>query len=565
MDDTDKEIRLGFLEEAKELLANTEQCFLNLEKAKDDPAIIEQIFRLAHNLKGSADAVGFSDLKDLTHKLESLLLKLKNKEIAISPYIINLLLQSNDTIVNVVEILRKDPGARHAQPELIAKIEEALEGRAPKGSNFEIVEFAADAAAAFEPVVLSQTKAPPSQAAAASADENIRVNLSKIDGLLNSVGELVILQTVLDQQKHSVASALIQKTIGQMSKIAKEIQSTSMSLRMMPVKQTFQKMQRIVRDTSKSLGKDVELTLVGEETELDKTVLEQLGDPLVHLIRNAVDHGIENPDERVQAGKPRTGQVCLSAYHRGDKIVIEIKEDGRGLDPKKLTSIAVKKGLISATDVLSDEEAYQLIFAPGFSTKTEVTDVSGRGVGMDVVRTNITQLQGDVEIETALGKGTCMRIVLPLTLAIVDSMVVRLNEDRYVIPISQITESLQPKREDISFVAESGETLNLRGETVPLYRLSSVLKKRAAAKPNAWESIALIVRNTNQAPFSILVDDIICQQQVVIKRLGDEMQGLPGVSGAAILGDGRASLILDLFEIRKVSQGQRSSLRKDAV
>jgi two-component system chemotaxis sensor kinase CheA len=334
-----------------------------------------------------------------------------------------------------------------------------------------------------------------------------------------------------------------------MTKIIKEIQGTSMSLRMVPLKQTFQKMQRIVRDTSVALSKDIQIHLNGEETELDKTVIEALADPLVHLIRNAVDHGIEGRDERINAGKSTQGSVYLSAYHRGDKIVIEVRDDGKGLSADNLKKKALEKGILKEGDNLSDEQSYQLIFAPGFSTKNEVSDVSGRGVGMDVVKTNILRLQGNIELETTLGKGTCFRIVLPLTLAIVDGMVVTQGGDRFVIPISQVAESLQPKHEDVSFINETGESLVLRGECLPLLRLDSVLRKRAGDKRPAWESIALVVRGPNHRPFSILVDDIVCQQQVVIKRLGEEIQGIPGISGAAILGDGKAGLILDLFEL----------------
>jgi two-component system chemotaxis sensor kinase CheA len=269
--------------------------------------------------------------------------------------------------------------------------------------------------------VASVAKAPSSGGkAAAAVDESIRVSLSRIDRLMNNVGELVILQTVMSQQKDTFASPLQQHTVTQMEKIIREVQEISMSLRMVPLKQTFQKMQRIVRDTSQAISKDVELIINGDDTELDKTVLEQIGDPLVHLIRNAVDHGIETPDEREKAGKSRTGHVRLSAQHRGSHVVIEIRDDGKGLDAKKLVAKAIEKGILKPGAVLTDEEAYRLIFAPGFSTKQEVTDISGRGVGMDVVKTNIDSLQGTVELETELGKGSSFRILLPLTLAIVD-------------------------------------------------------------------------------------------------------------------------------------------------
>lgn len=561
MDSFEVEMKNGFLDEAKELLTNAEQCFLSLEKAKDDPSIIEEIFRLAHNLKGSAGAVGFTDLGEFTHKLESLLLKIKNKEIEVSRSIVSLLLECNDFLIHVIDGLKQDLSFSQKNPELQERIENHLSGQ---------ISVPSEPTTEPTPALPNETNEtdephfviPKAAVKMTHPDENIRVSLGKIDDLLNNVGELVILQTVMAQQKINIPVPFIKKTVDQMTKIIKEIQSTSMGLRMLPLKHTFQKMQRIVRDTSATLGKKVNLNLNGEETELDKTVLEQLGDPLVHLIRNAVDHGLESPEERELAGKNEVGNIHLSAFHRGGQIIIEIKDDGRGLDPAKLIKKAQDKGLISADQVLSDDQAYQLIFAPGFSTKEQVTDVSGRGVGMDVVKTNIQSLQGDIELETVQGSGTCIRIVLPLTLAIVDGMVVSLGEERFVVPIAQIIESLRPQKQDISTVNEISEVLNLRGETLPIYRLENLLKKKSPVKKSAWEGILLIVRDNNQRGFSIFVDDIICQQQVVIKKLGGEIGNTAGFSGAAILGDGRVSFILDLFELTLSSRSQKQISKK---
>ncbi|HEY8278449.1 MAG TPA: chemotaxis protein CheA [Bdellovibrionota bacterium] len=548
MENFEAEIRMGFLDEAKELLANAEQCFLNLENAHRDPAVIEQIFRLAHNFKGSAGAVGFTDLKDFAHKLESLLLKVKNGEIPVTPKLIGLLLRCNDYLSSTVERLRADTSASCANPALCTEME----------GDFTQDLQAEPPASAFPPPNKEPAAQPSIPATKPAADESVRVALEKIDHLLNNVGELSILQTVMDQQRRQAASnlnPLMLKTIGQMSKIIKEVQTVSMSLRMLPVRQTFQKMQRIVRDTSATLGKEVEFRSSGDETELDKTVIEQLGDPLVHMVRNAVDHGLENKEEREKAGKSPVGHISLSAFHRGGQIVIEIRDDGRGLDAEKLRKKAREKGLLAANAELSDEEAYHLVFAPGFSTKEAVTDVSGRGVGMDVVKTNISALRGEVEIETDLGKGTCFRVLLPLTLAIIDGMVVSVGGERYVVPINQVHETLQPKESDLGTIQNSGEVLLLRGKSLPLYRLDRLLKRGAKGNGKASEAIALICADNSLPPFAMLVDSILCQQQVVIKSLGEEVTGLPGISGAAILGDGKASLILDLFEVT-------SSLRK---
>jgi two-component system chemotaxis sensor kinase CheA len=393
-------------------------------------------------------------------------------------------------------------------------------------------------------------------------EESIRVNLGRIDKLMNNVGELVILQTMLSQHKKSIESLLVQKTIHQLEKITREIQDISMSLRMVPLKQTFQKMQRIVRDTSLELAKEVRLEISGEDTELDKTVLEQIGDPLVHLIRNAVDHGLESKNERIQTGKSEVGLVQLSANNRGSHIVIEVRDDGKGLDPKKLVAKALEKGLIKSGQDLSDEQAYELIFAPGFSTKAIVTNVSGRGVGMDVVKTNITRLSGEIQIETHLGTGTCFRILLPLTIAIIDGIVVRVSDQNYVVPVSNIHESMRPKVEQIGTVTGVGEVLKLRGETLPVYRLGKLLGLKSD-KISINEATAMVVRPPKMKPFAVLVDEMLKKQQVVIKRLGEEIRGTPGITGGAILGDGKAALIIDFPElVERIKVGHSNVHRK---
>lgn len=601
MDDFEKELKSGFLEEATQLLSDVEQCFLSLEGNPDDPAILDKIFRLAHNLKGSSKAVGFNDLGAFTHEFESFLLKLKNGAIPVDSDSVNLLLRGNDLIRATVDALKGDfeakvdhaalteemqkfesrarapaPAPLEAQvekPEPIAEEEfidpAAIEklvaaetgmGTAPVPVLDVVPEVAEVACAAppSPPVVLRAVPSEPAKAApapatagASTSEESIRVSLSRLEKLLDFVGEMVILQTVLREQANKENSLLIRRTVHQLGKVTKEIQDLSMSMRMVPLKQTFQKMQRIVRDTSKALGKQVNLVIEGEETEVDKTVLENLGDPLVHLIRNAVDHGIETPDERAAKGKSQAGTLTLRAFHQSGKLLIEITDDGAGIDGARLLKKAIEKGILKPGATLSEKESVHLIFAAGFSTKTEVTDVSGRGVGMDVVKTNIEKLQGEIQVETKVGSGTVFRIVLPLTLAIIDGMVVRLGEDRFVIPLSHVHESMKVRPGDLHQTTGAGEVLQLRGETLPIFRLHQLIGKKSSAKveldKNA-DQIAIIVRSQSQ-PFAALVDDIIGQHQVVIKKLGLELQQLKGMSGSAILGDGRPALILELPEL----------------
>jgi two-component system chemotaxis sensor kinase CheA len=619
MDDFEKELKVGFLEEAVQLIASTEQCFLSLEKHSQDQSVIEQIFRLAHNLKGSAGAVGFSEVAEFTHKFESLILKFKKKELLIDSNGVNLLLRCNDHLREMIEGLQANMGATFDSQGLIAEILAMIEGQSAPSAEipseqeavFVDAQTAADlqqientaleskasigfspisqeeleiammpkkeeqfisekdfqspieeiarAAAPVEtkpeisppqPVESSPIKKPQAQGPGV-VDESIRVSLSKLDTLINYVGEMVILQTVLSQNRHLFQSSLLQKTVGQLSKISKNIQEISMGLRMIPIKATFQKMHRIVRDTSQKLDKEVDLHLVGEETELDKTVLEQMGDPLVHLVRNAVDHGLESTETRLALGKPATGNVFLRAYHSGGRLIIEVGEDGGGIDGEKLRLKAIEKGVIPASKVLTEKEKVELIFAPGFSTKSEVTDISGRGVGMDVVRTNIRALEGEIEIDTTIGKGTTFRISLPLTLAIIDGMIVRLANEKLIIPLTHVHESLRPQDKDITNVQNMGQVLTLRGESMPLYSIGTLMGSRLGKpKTEISEMTAIVIRVTGE-PFAILVDEIIGQQQVVVKRLGAEFPDVKGISGTAILGDGKASLILDLPELSK--------------
>jgi two-component system chemotaxis sensor kinase CheA len=324
-------------------------------------------------------------------------------------------------------------------------------------------------------------------------------------------------------------------------------------------------MQRIVRDTSSDLGKKVNLILEGEDTELDKTILERISDPLVHLIRNACDHGIESPTQRVAAGKGETGTLKLSAFHQSGKLVIKISDDGAGIDPEILRRKASEKKIISPNAQLTDKEAISLIFHPGFSTKAVVTDVSGRGVGMDVVKFNIESIQGEVLIDTEVGKGTTFKILLPLTLAIIDAMVVKLNDLRYVIPLSHIQESVKLEQKDVKKTTGLGEILLLRGDNIPLFHLTDLLIKKNTLKNENAHSIAVVIKSS-QETFAVIVDDIIGQYQVVIKKLGSEIQELKGIAGSAILGDGKPALILELAElVNKNKKVFNSDLRGVAI
>jgi len=396
--------------------------------------------------------------------------------------------------------------------------------------------------------------AAPGKAAAAAADNGgksggtgtVRVNTEKLDSLMDVVGELVIVQSQLlesTRQHADTAGSPLLRNVAQLTRITKELQHTAMSLRMIPIKPSFQKMERLVRDLARDFGKKVDFVTSGEDTELDRTVVEEIADPLVHMVRNALDHGLELPEARVTAGKSDTGTLHLKAYHQGSNIVIELQDDGKGIDPDRIYRKAVEKGVVQAGAVLSRDEMLALIFAPGLSTAEKVTAVSGRGVGMDVVKRNIDKLRGKIEIASEVGKGSTFKIKLPLTMAIIDGLVVRVGEDRFILPSTSVQRALRPTRESISTIHGRGEVLDLRGRLVPVHRLHERFGIPHQAE-NPWDGIVVIVEHSGKIS-ALLVDEMVSKQEVVIKNLGAFMQGLPGVAGGAILGDGNIALILD--------------------
>jgi two-component system chemotaxis sensor kinase CheA len=401
MEDFEVELKIGFLQEASQLLQETERCFLTLESNPSDDGLLDQIFRLTHNLKGSSRAVGFEAMGAFTHEFESLLLKIKSGEVERSTAAVNLLLRCNDHLRMMVEALTQDLGAKLDSNALTLEVNQARQGI-----------FA----------VANSPASKPKAAKATGVEQSIRVNLIRLEKLQKFIDEMVVLQNVLREQSSTLESHPLRETVRQLGKISQEIQDISVSLCRVPLRATFQKIRRIVRDTGQILAKKVALSVSGEETELDKTVLEHLGDPLVHIIRNAVDHGIESVEKRRASGKPEAGQIGLSAFREGEHLVIEVKDDGGGMDANALVAKAIEKGILSPGQTLPEHEALQLIFYPGFSTKTEVTEISGRGIGMDVVKTNIEKLSGEVRISTQIGQGTTFRIFLPLTLATIDRM-----------------------------------------------------------------------------------------------------------------------------------------------
>lgn len=584
----DPEIVKEFLTESGDHLEDVESQILLLEENPENTDIINTIFRPIHSMKGSAGFLGLKDLGTVSHELETLLDEARKGNLKITPRIIEILYEGLDILKKLRELVAKKVEKIDVSGEIvdydpvIAKIKAILshpettdsapskplhlgEVLVEKGEITEddldnvleeqeklqhkkLGEILVDKGIASKESVDSALKTLP--AATAPVSETVKVDIQKIDTLVNLVGELVIANALIKDILENTTNTS-NKNISHLGKIVKDIQDQVMSIRMIPIKSTFQKMSRLVRDVSKKAGKKVKLEVTGEDTELDKSVIEAIGDPLVHIIRNSVDHGIEPEEERIAAGKPASGHVYLDAFHKGGSILIEIKDDGRGLKKDKILKKAIEKGIVSENATLTDQQIFGLIFAAGFSTADKITDISGRGVGMDVVKKNIERLRGKVDVFSEEGKGTKISIKLPLTMAIIDGMIVQVGDQKYIIPMLSIEESIRPKKDDVSTIQQRGELINVRGDVLPMVRLHQLYNVEPK-KYDPWEALILIVESEGQR-CGILVDDLIGQQQIVIKSLGEQFRNVKGVSGSAILGDGRVGLILDVGGIMNLA------------
>jgi len=383
----------------------------------------------------------------------------------------------------------------------------------------------------------------------------IRIDTFKVDELFDSVGELVIAQNFITQNREirSLENEAINRSIETLSKITKKIQDRVMSLRMVAIKDTFEKMKRVVRDTSKKTCKEINLIIQGEETEIDKTMIDNLSDPLIHIIRNAIDHGLEScGEERVSVGKSADGVITLRAFHKSGNIVISVSDDGRGINKERVLKKAIERGVVGENENLTESQIFALLMQPGFSTAETISDLSGRGVGLDVVKTSIEKLRGKVEIDSKEGSGTTFSIILPLTLAIIDGMLVQVAEETYIIPTLSVIESFRPQKEIVHFLKSKGEFVNLRGECIPIVRLSDVFDLKTT-RVEAWDAILVCVE-TEGGRIAILIDELLGRQQVVIKTLGKSLAKIKEISGGAILGNGDIALILNVDELRPLGE-----------
>ena len=532
-----------FFEEAGELLADFEAGLLELEETPD-VELLHRIFRAAHTIKGNASMLGFEAIARFTHGLESLLDALRAGARPVTAEVIDALLVSGD-------LLRRMLRAEQHGGES-TDVERALE-------RLEALRNGADAATAT-PTPLHAS--PDSATGAATLSASIRVPIGKVDRLINLVGELVITQAMVEQAAAALPSehaAALVAAVAHMDRHARELHEQVLALRMLPVRSLFARFPRLVRDVAAALGKEAALDVSGEDTELDRTVIERISDPLTHLVRNAIDHGLEAPADRTAAGKPATGTIGLDAYQRGGSIYIEIADDGRGLDRARILATAIDSGLVAPGQELADEQVWALVFQPGFSTATRVTEVSGRGVGMDVVRRNVEALGGTIAIHTTPGRGTCFRIKLPLTLVIMDGQVLRVGEQQYILPLVTIRETVRPVRGSIHTIGPGAELAVVHGEALPILRLHRLFAIPSATDDPTCGLLVVVEHDGHTA--ALLVDELLGQQQVVIKSLDSDFTKVRGIAGATILGDGRVALILDVAGIVDLANAGRAHLR----
>lgn len=572
----DPELLQDFVLEAGEHLGVMETQLLALEQNPEDPEPTHACFRAIHTIKGVAGFLELNVIREVAHEGETLLDELRNGRLPVTPALIDVLLQTADFLrgevdgvsaflagtpkesqgspVALLERLRTaSRPISIAEPQKSVVVPVAKEPEAPAAPSTPPVQVKST----VEPVSTSSQDAGRSEAPAsqkqtaalrqtsASSGRTVKVDMEKLDYLADMVGELVVTQSMLRPEGagRSSADTPMMRNLVQLARITAEVQKTTMSMRMVPIGQMFQRLSRLVRDVSRQVGKSVDLDVSGEEIELDRSIVEELSDPLLHMVRNSIDHGIETPAQRKELGKNTSGRIALKARHDAGQVQIEISDDGRGLDRNKILAKARQKGLVSATASLSDAEVLNLIFEPGFSTAEKVTDLSGRGVGMDVVRKQIQKLRGRVDVRSTPGQGSTFVLRLPLTLAIIDGLVIGLGAERFIVPIATVREVLRPTDEMIFTVEAREEMAMVRDSLLPLIRLHRWLGVKPRSE-NLSEGILIVVESHGKA-YCLAVDELLGKQEVVIKSLGDLMQNVPGIAGGAILGDGRVGLILD--------------------
>jgi two-component system chemotaxis sensor kinase CheA len=567
----DQTLLADFVAEGFEYLEQAEEALLSLETDPDDPEAINVVFRAFHTIKGVSGFLELHRISELSHHAETLLSKVRDRELTYSGSVADLSLRTIDVLTALLEgvrsaaedgVLRITPDFHPlfrvlSDPDLPDKIQEGEVDGLP-GSEAEGDEVEGDDEPEAGNEASGKQTAPGRKGRKTGADTSVRVRTDRLDSLVDMVGELVIAHSMLAQDPTIVKDrGHLSRKVDHTNKILRELQDLSTSLRMVPLKPAFQKVARTVRDLSRKIGKPVRLVSEGEDTEIDRTMVDVLADPLVHMVRNSLDHGLESPEEREEVDKPREGLVKIKAYQAGGNVVIEVSDDGRGLNRDKILSKALERGVVESDRGLTDQEIYNLIFAAGFSTAASVTEVSGRGVGMDVVRRNVESLRGRVTIDSEPGEGSTFSIHLPLTLAITDGMVVRVGDQEYIIPSVKIQTSFRPDAQAVSTVSGKGEMVRLHEQLLPMIRLHA-LWGIPEAETDPTRGLLVIAGEGTQRS-AILVDEMVTQQQFVVKPLTGIVAETQGVAGGTIMGDGSVGLILDPEEIVALARGNKGS------
>jgi two-component system, chemotaxis family, sensor kinase CheA len=577
--DDDMEILVDFVSEAMENLDTIEVNLMELEQDPSNKDIINNIFRPFHTIKGVAGFLALTKINKLAHTTENFLDGARSGDYIINNTATNVILESVDTLKKLIARIRHGVENRqiHQDDDInVAALQDKLQKLQTALANGEneflgeilVKKGVVDTQSVEESLKIQQTqpdkklgeilveekKASSEDIALALTDQKasnkkmdaqVKVSTQKLDDLVDYAGELVIAQSMLRQKTSNDPS--LSQSVAHLGQIVTNMQTIAMSMRMIPIKATFMKMIRLVRDLSQKTGKEVVLSMAGEDTEIDRNVVDALYEPMVHMIRNSVDHGIEPETDRLEKQKTSKGNIILRAYHKGGHIIIEIEDDGKGLDRDSILEKAKSTGLIPENTNLTDTQVYDLIMQPGFSTAKEITDVSGRGVGMDVVKAGIEKFRGQLNIESSKDKGTKFTISLPLTLAIIDGMLVRVDDERYVIPTISVQKAFKPGKEDYFTVEGKGEMVKDRGSLIPLIRLNEIYHT-SSKKKSVRDGLVVVVESKDEKR-ALLIDELLSKDEYVIKSLGESFEDVKGISGGAILADGRVGLILDIHGI----------------
>ena len=545
-DEDMREIFDSYLVEAKEILDHLSQDLLALEKHPANTDLLNNIFRGVHTLKGTSSFLGFNQMTELTHTSEDLLNKLRKGDFIADGKIIDVLIEAR----NAASVLLQRIEKRDLQPIEMNGILDKLRSAILQGSvavQVEDVAHGINGQAVYAPGAFEV------QQQQHTADSTIRVDIGRLDDLMNLVGELVLARNRLSQASQSLLekyeqiemSKHIADVSSQIDFVTTELQMAVMKTRMVPIEKVFNGLPLAARELMRTTGKDVDLQIYGKETELDKSIIEELNDPLVHMVRNAIDHGIETPEERSKQGKPAQGIVVINAERDGNYILITMEDDGRGMDAEQIKQRAIEKGLISESQAqeMSESDMLNLIFIPGFSTKHEITNVSGRGVGMDVVKTNIAKLKGIVEIASEVGKGTIITLKVPLTLAIIQGLLMKVVDEIFAVPLSAVLEIIRIKPDEI-YTIQGREVIRVRNVILPLARMSDIIGNSKAAKQSSTAYVVVV--GWAEKRIGLLVDSLQGQKEVVIKALGNYLGDVHGIAGSTILGDGSVVLVIDV-------------------